>query len=312
MRLAAVRHEGKTQPAFLFEDHAYVVDDVAVASQGQHFDARVGAPGLLAPGHLQRRLRELADHVPRVAGAGHVRAHDLSTLAPPIPRPGKIICVGRNYGEHARELGNEPPTRPILFAKLNNAVIGPYDDIVRPAGVSDLDYEAELCVVIGRGGQHIAHDDALDHIAGYCCANDVSAREEQLGMGDQWLRGKSHDTFCPIGPAVVTRDEIDDPQCLRIQCRVDGEVRQDDTTAGMTFDIITLISYISDAFTLEPGDLILTGTPAGVAMGRTPSPWLQPGQLCEVEIEGVGTLRNSIIDEPTIAHRGAIAYTSAT
>jgi 2-keto-4-pentenoate hydratase/2-oxohepta-3-ene-1,7-dioic acid hydratase in catechol pathway len=282
MLLAAARHEGRTHPALLLDDHAYLIDDIAVASLDGRFEAAAGTRELFEPGDVQRRLHELAESLPSVVRAGHVRAHELSTLGPPIPRPGKIICVGRNYGEHARELGNEPPTRPILFAKLGNAVIGPYDDIVRPADVSDLDYEAELCVVIGRSGRRIAKEAALEHVAGYCCANDVSARQEQLGMGDQWLRGKSHDTFCPIGPAIVTRDEVADPQRLRIRCRVDRDTRQDDTTAGMTFDIATLISYISEAFTLEPGDLILTGTPAGVAMGRTPSPWLQPGQVCEV------------------------------
>jgi len=312
MRLAAVRHEGRTHAAFLFDDRAYLIDDVAVGSQGRRLDLPPGSRELLEPGDVQLRLRALFEALPRVAAGGDVRAHDLSTLASPVPRPGKIICVGRNYGEHARELGNEPPTRPILFAKLNNAVIGPYDDIVRPANVTDLDYEAELCVVIGLGGRNITEGDAPAHIAGYCCANDVSARTEQLGMGDQWLRGKSHDTFCPIGPAIVTPDEIADPQRLRIQCRVDGDVRQNDTTAGMTFDVVTLVSYISEAFTLEAGDLILTGTPAGVAMGRTPSPWLQPGQVCEVDIEGVGTLRNTIAAEPTVAPEGTVAYTSAT
>lgn len=307
MRLGSVRREGQLHAAFIFDDRAYLVDDVGFASQGVRLRLAPGARELLEPGDVQRQLRAFADHLPRLAQGDQLSAYELTALGPPIPRLGKIICVGRNYGEHARELGNEPPSRPILFAKLGNAIIGPFDDVVRPVDVTDLDYEAELCVVIGRGGRRIPKAKALEHVAGYCCANDVSARQEQLGMGDQWLRGKSHDTFCPIGPAIVTRDEIPDPQSLRIQCRVDGQVMQDATTAGMTFDVVTLVSYISDAFTLGPGDLILTGTPAGVAMGRMPPPWLQPGQICEVEIDGIGALRNGIVAEADVAANGTKA-----
>jgi len=195
------------------------------------------------------------------------------------------------------------PDRPILFAKYSTAIVGPWDDIVRPLEVRDLDYEAELCVVIGRGGRRIPLEVALDHVAGYCCANDVSARTAQLKLGDQWLKGKSFDTFCPLGPALVTPDEVADPQVLRIRCLVDGEVRQDDTTAHMVFGVAELISYCSDAFTLEPGDLLLTGTPPGVAMGREPPLWLEPEQVCEVEIDGLGRIANRVVDEATLAAR---------
>ena len=221
----------------------------------------------------------------------------------PIPNlanvvaPTKIVCVGRTYASHAREVGTDIPSRPILFAKLMNAVRGPFDDVIRPLEVDDLDYEAELCVVIGTGGRRVTKDRALLHVGGYCCANDVSARKEQHGPGDQYLRGKSFDTFCPIGPWIVTADEIPDPQALTVRCRVDGALRQNGSTADMIFDVATLISYISDAFTLEAGDLILTGTPAGVAMGQSPAPWLQPGQLCEVEISGIGAIANRIVAE---------------
>ncbi|MBV8528224.1 MAG: fumarylacetoacetate hydrolase family protein [Candidatus Dormibacteraeota bacterium] len=229
---------------------------------------------------------------------GALREHGLDELGPPVVRPSKIIGVGRNYAAHARELGNEIPTQPILFAKFASAIVGPRDDIVRPAGVTDLDYEGELCVILGRAGRHIPRDGALDYVAGYCCANDVSARTAQLHSGDQWLRGKSFDTFCPLGPALVTRDEVADPQALRIRTWVDGELRQEDSTANMIFDVATLISYASNAFTLEPGDVILTGTPPGVAMGRTPPPWLEPGQLCEIEIDGLGRIANRVVAEP--------------
>ena len=228
---------------------------------------------------------------------GEIPSQPLQALGPPVPSPSKIICVGRNYAEHARETGSAIPDRPILFAKFASALTGPFDDIVRPRGVADLDYEAELCVVIGAGGRHIARSESLQHVAGYMCANDVSARTLQLRSGDQWLRGKSYDTFCPTGPAVVTPDEIGDPQSLRITCRVDGTTMQDASTADMLFDVATLINYCSDIFTLSPGDLLLTGTPPGVALGRNPPPWLQPGQLVEVEIERVGTIANRVVDE---------------
>ncbi len=243
------------------------------------------------------RARPAAEALPDLIRRGAAPSYPLYTLGPPVPRPGKIVCAGRNYADHARELGNDVPTRPILFAKLVTSIRGPFDDIVRPLEVDDLDYEAELCVVIGTGGRRIPKDRALAHVGGYCCANDVSARNAQLGLGDQWLRGKSFDTFCPIGPWIVSADEIPDPQVLDVRCRVDGALRQSGNTSDMIFDVATLISYISDAFTLEAGDLILTGTPSGVAMGQHPAPWLQPGQLCEIEIPAIGTIANRIVAE---------------
>lgn len=305
MRLASLRHDGRLRPALLHSGHGYLLED-AFSHVFGGFPARTdaGASGLLGiGGSFEMQLAEVAGGIADVVKRFDLTPYAFDALGPPLPRPGKIICVGRNYAEHARELKNELPERPILFAKFATAVVGPFDDIVRPREVQDLDYEAELCVVIGAGGRRISRERALAHVAGYCCANDVSARTAQLKSGDQWLRGKSFDSFCPLGPAIVTRDEIFDPQSLRIQCRVDGEVRQDDTTASMLFDVATLISYCSDAFTLETGDIILTGTPSGVAMGREPPPWLQPGQLCEVEIDGVGRLANRIVDEAKLVGR---------
>jgi 2-keto-4-pentenoate hydratase/2-oxohepta-3-ene-1,7-dioic acid hydratase in catechol pathway len=298
MRLAALRTGATTRPALLHGDHAYLIHDLeAAASRTPAVPPSGDVGAILAAIAGDDALRAVADTLATAIERGDVEGHALIALGPPIARPGKVICVGRNYAEHARELGNELPERPILFAKFATTVVGPFDDVVRPHEVTDLDYEAELCVVIGRRGRRIPKAQALDHVAGYCSANDVSARTAQLALGDQWLRGKSFDTFCPIGPAIVTRDEIDDPQNLRITCRVDGETRQDANTDDMIFDVVTLVSYCSDAFTLEPGDLILTGTPAGVALGRDPAPWLQPGQLCEVEIEGVGRIANRIVQE---------------
>lgn len=222
-----------------------------------------------------------------------VTVHDRARLRAPVPRPGKVIAIGRNYADHATEMGNDLPPEPMVFVKYASAVVGPFDDIVRPPFVDDLDYEAELAVVIGRRGRDIREAEALGHVAGYCCANDVSARTAQMATG-QFVRGKSFDTFCPLGPVLVTADEVPDPQDLGIRCRVDGRVRQQANTAQMIFGVTRLVSHCSAATTLEPGDIILTGTPSGVAMGRTPSPWLQPGQLCEVEIDGLGRIANRV------------------
>jgi 2-keto-4-pentenoate hydratase/2-oxohepta-3-ene-1,7-dioic acid hydratase in catechol pathway len=299
MKIGTLRDGAATLPALIVGERAYRLDDVLGAMGGVPVTVPDGADAasVLATPALAAAARAALQALPDLITRGTAPSYPLYTLGPPVPRPGKIVCAGRNYAEHAKELGNEIPTRPILFAKFATSIRGPYDDVVRPREVDDLDYEAELCVVIGTGGRRIPRDRALAHVAGYCCANDISARNAQLGLGDQWLRGKSFDTFCPIGPWIVSADEIPDPQSLQVRCRVDGSIRQDASTADMIFDCATLISYISDAFTLEPGDLILTGTPSGVAMGQHPAPWLQPGQLCEIEIQGIGSIANRIVGE---------------
>ena len=301
MRIGTLRDGAANLPALIEGERAYRLDDVLGAMGGVPVAVPGGADAatILATPALNTAARAAIAALPDLITRGAAPSYPLYVLGPPVPRPGKIVCAGRNYAEHAKELGNDVPTRPILFAKLATSICGPFDDVVRPREVDDLDYEAELCVVIGTGGRRIPRERALAHVAGYCCANDVSARHAQLGLGDQWLRGKSFDTFCPIGPWIVTADEIPDPQALKVRCRVDGSLRQDGTTADMIFDVATLISSISDAFTLEPGDLILTGTPSGVAMGQHPSPWLQPGQLCEVEIPAIGSIANRIVAEET-------------
>lgn len=225
---------------------------------------------------------------------GDVAPAPADRLGPPLARPGKIICVGLNYADHAAETGQPIPTVPVLFAKFATSICGSGDRVVRPAEVTDLDYEAELGVVIGRRAKGLTVADAPAAVAGYLCANDVSARTAQLQTG-QWVRGKSFDTFCPIGPVLVEAGEVTDVQALGIRCWVDGEIRQDSNTSQMVFSVAELVAYCSQSFTLEPGDLILTGTPPGVAMGRTPSPWLQPGQTCSVEIDGLGCLSNPIV-----------------
>jgi 2-keto-4-pentenoate hydratase/2-oxohepta-3-ene-1,7-dioic acid hydratase in catechol pathway len=206
----------------------------------------------------------------------------------------KIICVGRNYAEHAAELGDEPPAAPLLFGKFENTAIGPGEPIVLPPEATHVDAEAELCVEIGRGGRRIPETDALDHVRGYRCANDVSARNIQYSES-QWLRAKGFDTFCPLGSEVVTVSELGDGSGLRVVQRLNGEVLQDGNTSDLIFSVPFLVAYISNAFTLEPGDVILTGTPAGVGWGRDPKVSLQPGDVVEVEVEGIGVLQNPVV-----------------
>jgi 2,4-diketo-3-deoxy-L-fuconate hydrolase len=211
----------------------------------------------------------------------------------PIERPGKIICVGLNYRDHAEEQGAELPAAPLLFAKWPNALIGPGDPIVIPPAVTKCDYEAELGVVIGARVSRVTKENAREVVRGYVCANDVSARDLQFGDG-QWTRGKSVDTFCPVGPLVPAAD-VPDPHALRIRAIVSGEVLQDSTTANIIFGVEEIISYASQTVTLEPGDLILTGTPAGVGVFRNPERLLQPGDEVRIEIEGIGSLTNPVV-----------------
>ncbi|HEV8696101.1 MAG TPA: fumarylacetoacetate hydrolase family protein [Candidatus Limnocylindrales bacterium] len=213
-------------------------------------------------------------------------------LLAPVPRPGKVIAIGRNYREHAAEEGAEPPPAPLIFAKWPSAVVGHGADIRwDPALTTQVDYEAELGVVIGRRARRVSRADALDHVLGYTCLNDVSARDLQFGDG-QWVRGKSLDTFCPMGPAIVTADEVSDPQGLAIRCLVNDEVLQESNTSEMFFTVAEIVSHCSQAFTLDPGDVIATGTPSGVGAFRSPPRFLGDGDRVVVEIDGVGRLEN--------------------
>ena len=217
---------------------------------------------------------------------------DTVQLLAPVARPGKVVAIGRNYRDHTTEEGVEPPKAPLVFGKWPSCVVGP-DDEIRwdPALTAQVDYEAELAVVIGRTARHVSEADALDYVLGYTCLNDVSARDLQFGDG-QWARGKSLDTFCPIGPVLVTADELPDPQALAISCRVNGRVLQNATTADMYFGVAAIISFCSQAFRLDPGDVIATGTPGGVGIFRDPPILLGDGDEVIVEIEGIGRLRN--------------------
>jgi acylpyruvate hydrolase len=221
------------------------------------------------------------------------------TLRAPIPKPGKIVAVGLNYRDHSIESGaKEPPKTPMIFAKFTTSLSGPGDAIVIPHGDPQVDYEAELAVVIGRRAKTVRGADALQHVAGYMPLNDVSARAWQFA-DKQWVRGKSCDTFCPTGPYLTTRDEVTDPHALSIKARVNGTTLQDSNTSKMIFQISQLIEFISAGITLEPGDIIATGTPEGVGVFRTPPIFLKPGDVVEIEIEKLGVLRNPVIASQT-------------
>jgi 2-keto-4-pentenoate hydratase/2-oxohepta-3-ene-1,7-dioic acid hydratase (catechol pathway) len=205
----------------------------------------------------------------------------------------KIICIGRNYAEHAAELGDEPPTEPLVFGKFENTLIGPGDPIVLPPEATHVDAEAELAVEIGRGGHRIAEDDALEHVRGYRAANDVSARNIQYSES-QWTRAKGFDTFCPLGDRLVPVSELGDGSGLSVVQRLNGEVLQNGSTSDLIFSVPFLVAFVSNVFTLEPGDLILTGTPPGIGWVRDPKVSLQAGDVVEVEVEGIGVLRNPV------------------
>lgn len=218
-------------------------------------------------------------------------------IGPCVTRPGKFICVGLNYADHAKETGKAPPEEPILFMKATSAVVGPNDDVEIPRGSAKTDWEVELGIVIGSRAKYVDEAQALNHVAGYCVVNDVSERAFQSERGGQWTKGKSHDTFGPIGPWLVTRDEVADPQNLSLWLDVDGVRRQTGTTATMIFGVAHLVSYISQFMTLEPGDIIATGTPPGVGMGIKPEPvFLKPGQVITLGIEGLGEQRQTTIE----------------
>lgn len=238
-------------------------------------------------------------------GLAAVAALDLATLplvegdpriGACVGRVGKFVCIGLNYSDHAAESGMDAPAEPVVFGKWTSAIQGPDDDIEIPRGSQKTDWEVELGVVIGRPGRHIAEDEALSHVAGYCVVHDVSERAFQLERGGTWDKGKGCDTFGPIGPWLVTADEVPDPQALRLWLEVDGRRYQDGNTRNMIFSVAQIVSYVSQFCTLEPGDLISTGTPAGVGLGQKPPVYLRAGQVVRLGIEGLGAQTQRMVD----------------
>lgn len=276
---------------------------------------RFGPRGAEKPGLLdaEGRVRDLSGHVPDINGEtlvpavlARLRALDPASLplAPEgvrlgacVAGTGKIMCIGLNYRDHAAETNQELPKEPLLFMKATSAINGPYDDVLIPRGSTEMDYEGELAVVIGRPAKYVSQADALSHVAGYAIIDDVSERVFQRLRGGQMTKGKSCDTFAPLGPWLVTADEVADPQNLRIQTEVDGELRQNALTAGMAFSVAELISYLSHFFTLQPGDVIATGTPPGVAAGMNPPRWIEPGQTVTIRIDGLGEQRSRFVQD---------------
>jgi len=272
---------------------------------------RYGAPGAEKPGLIDgETLRDLSAHVSDIAGdslddaslqrlraldpAGLPAVEGSPRLGPCVGQIGKFLCIGLNYSDHAAETGAGIPAHPILFFKANSAIVGPHDDVVMPRGSEKTDWEVELGVVIGKTAKYVSKDDALDHVAGYCIVNDVSERHFQTQLTGQWTKGKSCDTFGPTGPWLVTRDAVPDPQNLAMSLDVNGARMQTGNTATMIFTVAEIIEHLSHLFTLHPGDVISTGTPPGVGMGMTPPTYLKPGDVMELEIEGLGKQRQTV------------------
>jgi 2-keto-4-pentenoate hydratase/2-oxohepta-3-ene-1,7-dioic acid hydratase in catechol pathway len=267
---------------------------------------RYGEPGQEQPGLLDAdgQIRSLVGVVDDIAGEAlsaasldRLRRIDSQVLhavkqpvriGPCVGRVGKMMCIGLNYAEHAAETGATLPKEPVLFMKATSAISGPYDDVQIPRGSTQTDWEVELGVIIGERAKYVSEADALDYVAGYCVSHDVSEREFQKERGGQWTKGKSCDTFGPIGPWLVTKDEVPDPQNLSLWLEVDGKRRQDGSTRTLIFGVKKLVSYLSQFMTLHPGDIISTGTPSGVGMGCKPPVFLRPGQTVRLSVEGLG------------------------
>lgn len=282
MKLARFGDPGKERPGIILEDGRRV--DVS-GFVGEYDEAFFGGDGLRG---LAAWLKERGTSAPRVGT--NVR------VGPPLARPSKIICIGLNYRDHAQETGADIPREPVIFFKATTALVGPNDTLVIPRGANKVDWEVELAVIIGRKASYVEEGRGLENVAGYALHNDYSERAFQLERGGQWVKGKSCDTFAPIGPFLATRDEIPDAGSLGMWLTVNGEMRQQSTTANMIFDVGTLVSYVSQFMTLLPGDVISTGTPAGVGLGIKPAPvYLKPGDVVELGIDKLGRSRQEVV-----------------
>ena len=282
MKLVRYGEQGREQPGVWMGD-GRILDVRALAFHIEDFNGHFFANDGVE--QLQRLLDD--------SGACFVDATDIR-LGPPIARPSKIICVGANYADHAREFGHAIPKEPILFSKAPSAINGPYDPIVLPEGSQVVDSEAELAVVIGKMASKVSQKDALDYVAGYTLLNDVTERVVQKANG-QWFRGKGFDTFCPIGPFLVTPDEMTEIDGLQVWQRYNGVLLQNDNTANMMFKVPFLIEYISQGITLFPGDVISTGTPSGIGSAREPKVLMTPGDVVEIGVDGLGNQHSGVV-----------------
>lgn len=244
-------------------------------------------PDQLSPKALEKLARINPARLPLVKGNPR--------LGPPVSGVGNFVCIGLNYTDHAEETGHAIPTEPVIFSKHTSAISGPDDDVVLPKGSIKTDWEVEIGFVIGTPAKNVSKARALDHVAGYFLCNDVSERQNQIERGGQWVKGKSHDTYGPIGPWLVTKDEVPNPQKLNLWCDVNGERMQEGTTKNMIFPIREIVSYVSRFMTLQPGDLVITGTPAGVGLGMKPPKFVKPGDVMELGINGLGKQRQKVV-----------------
>lgn len=284
MKLATIRANDKHRVAVVTNGKVYPIDEIASEFSG------------LSLRQLLPQLSELSARLSEVNVEQSVAAITSPVFAAPIPDPEKVICIGLNYADHAAETNSPIPDEPVVFNKFPTAIRAHEDNIELPRQSNSVDYEAELVVVIGKEGKDISEADALQYVAGYTCGHDVSARDWQKHKPQgQWLCGKSFDSFAPLGPYLVTSDEVPDPHNLTVKFRLNGEEMQNSTTAQFIFNVNQLIAYLSQVCTLRPGDLIFTGTPPGVGAARNPRVFLKPGDIAEVEIEGLGVLRNPVV-----------------
>ena len=279
MKLIRFRQDGKVKPGVIISDQYYDASSFG-EDYNEHFFENDGLS------RLQKFVDDSKDTLPKVPA-------DIS-LDCPVARPSKIICIGLNYADHAKETNAQVPAEPIIFFKATSAIIGPFDDVIIPKASVKSDWEVELAVVIGKRTSYVSEDEALNYVAGYCLHNDLSERAFQLERGGQWVKGKSCDTFAPIGPFLATKDEVGDVDNLRLWLKLNGETMQDGTTANLIFKIPFLVSYLSQFMTLLPGDVISTGTPAGVGLGMNPQVFLKDGDVMELGIDGLGTSKQHV------------------
>lgn len=280
MKLIRFGASGSEKPGVQLADGT----QIDVSDFGSDYDEN-----FFATNGLERLAKWMDDHQPTTIVEPGTR------LGPSVARPSKIVCVGLNYAKHAAESGMEIPKEPVLFFKATSSIIGPYDQVMLPKGGDKTDWEVELALVIGQKASYVSEADAMDHVAGYVLHNDISERAFQLERSGQWVKGKSCDTFAPIGPFLVTKDEIKDPHNLNLWLKLNGKMLQNSNTSDFIFNIPQVVSYISQFMTLMPGDIISTGTPSGVGLGLNPPTYLKAGDVMELGIEGLGSSRQEVI-----------------